>query len=157
MGATSAGLLVYRRSAAGALEVLLVHPGGPFWVRKDDGAWSVPKGEYGPHDEPLAAAYREFEEELGMPAPAGPPLELGEVQQAGGKRVLAWALEASAGAFDVTRVVSNTFTLEWPRGSGLMREFPEVDRAEWFTLEEARRKVLKGQLPFLERVEAATG
>jgi predicted NUDIX family NTP pyrophosphohydrolase len=126
---------------------MLVHPGGPFWQKKDEGAWSIPKGEYGPNEEPLAAARREFEEEIGQPAPSGEPLDLGEIRQAGGKRVRAWAVEADV---DVSDITSNTFELEWPPRSGRMQTFPEVDRAAWFDLETAQRKLLKGQLPLLE-------
>ena len=146
MGATSAGLLLYRISAGGAVEVLLAHPGGPFWVRKDDAAWSVPKGEYPADEDPLHAAYREFEEEVGLPAPGGSPVFLGELRQPGGKRVSVWALE---GDLDITHSSSNTFELEWPRGSGKTREFPEVDRVEWMSVQQARHKLVKGQTPFL--------
>ena len=150
MATMSAGLLLYRVSAGpGTPEVLLAHPGGPFWARKDTGAWSVPKGEYGHGEDPLAAAYREFEEELGMAPPPGTPCALGEVRQAGGKRVVVWALE---GDLDVSQAVSNTFELEWPRGSGRRRQFPEVDRVEWFQLAAARVKLLRGQRPFLDRL-----
>lgn len=144
----SAGLLLYR-SVGGKTEVLLVHPGGPFWARRDDGAWSVPKGEYGPNEDPLGAAIREFKEELGLDPPGDPPVFLGELRQPGGKRVSAWALE---GDLDVEAVHSNTFTMEWPSGSGVPREFPEVDRAGWFGLEAARRKLLPGQVGFVDRL-----
>jgi predicted NUDIX family NTP pyrophosphohydrolase len=146
----SAGLLVYRRGGAG-LEVLLVHPGGPFWTNKDEGAWSIPKGEIDdPGDEPLAVARREFEEELGV-APPGTDaaVPLGEVRQAGGKRVVVWAVE---GDLDASRITSNTFEIEWPPRSGRTRSFPEVDRAEWYGLDEARGKLLEGQRPFLDRL-----
>lgn len=158
MGARSAGLLLYRFSDEGAVEVLIAHPGGPFWARKDDGAWSVPKGEYAEGDDALAAAFREFAEETGFalpaPTPASPTdvLFLGEVRQAGGKRVSVWALE---GDLDVREATSNTFELEWPRGSGNVREFPEVDRVEWMGLPQARAKLLKGQLPFLSALLTA--
>ena len=152
MGVTSAGLLLYRRTAEGDLEVLLAHPGGPFWARKDDGAWSVPKGEYGPGDDPWATAQREFEEELGLSVPAGRPHVLGEVRQAGGKRVTVWALGAD---LDVSTARSNTFELEWPRGSGQVKEFPEVDRVAWMRLPEARVKLLKGQVPLLDLLVAS--
>jgi predicted NUDIX family NTP pyrophosphohydrolase len=148
MPRTSAGLLLHRRRA-GTIEVLLVHPGGPFWARKDDGAWSIPKGEYEAGEDPLDVARREFTEELGSAPPAGSHTDLGEVTQRGGKRVRAWAL---AGDFDATSMVSNTFELEWPRGSGTIQEFPECDRAEWFTLEVAGRKLLGAQRPFLHRL-----
>ncbi len=148
MGVTSAGLLLYRSSISvtGGVEVLIAHPGGPFWARKDDAAWSVPKGEYLPGEDPLHAAYREFEEEVGLTAPQGRATFLGERRQPGGKRVSVWALEAD---LDVTHTSSNTFALEWPRGSGRIQEFPEVDRVEWFPIDDARRKLVKGQVPFL--------
>jgi len=154
MVATSAGLLLYRRTPGGDLEVLLAHPGGPFWAHKDDGAWSVPKGEYGPGEDPMQTANREFEEELGLPVPDGPRHALGEIRQPGGKRVTVWALEAD---LDVTRTRSNTFELEWPKGSGQIREFPEVDRVAWTPVPAARTKLLKGQVPFLDRLLAAAG
>lgn len=147
MVARSAGLLLYRVSDEGVVEVLLAHPGGPFWARKDAGAWSIPKGEYEPSDDALDTARREFREETGFDPPAGDPVHLGERRQPSGKRVTAWAL---AGDLDVTGATSNTFEIEWPRGSGTMREFPEVDRVEWMTVEQARTKLLKGQLPFLD-------
>jgi predicted NUDIX family NTP pyrophosphohydrolase len=145
-------LLLYRRSPEGAVEVLIAHPGGPFWARKDDGVWSVPKGEYAEGDDPLDAAYREFREETGLEPPGAEPLALGELRQPGGKRVTVWALE---GDLDVTRASSNTFQLEWPRGSGKVREFPEVDRVEWAGVSLARTKLLMGQVPFLDRLMAA--
>jgi predicted NUDIX family NTP pyrophosphohydrolase len=147
MGATSAGLLLYRISPERVVEVLIAHPGGPFWARKDEAAWSIPKGEYRPDEDPLAAAYREFEEEVGLPVPDGAAVFLGERRQPGGKRVSAWALESD---LDVSNASSNTFELEWPRGSGKVREFPEVDRVEWVSVDIARRKMLKGQVPFLD-------
>ncbi|HXA74755.1 MAG TPA: NUDIX domain-containing protein [Acidimicrobiales bacterium] len=150
MVARSAGLLLYRVSDEGAVEVLLAHPGGPFWARKDAGAWSIPKGEYEPSEDALATARREFREEVGQDAPAGDLVPLGERRQPSGKWVTAWAL---AGDLDVTRATSNTFEIEWPKGSGTMREFPEVDRVEWMTLEQARAKLLKGQVPFLDALE----
>jgi predicted NUDIX family NTP pyrophosphohydrolase len=152
MGARSAGLLAYRVSGKGALEVLIAHPGGPFWVRKDEGAWSVPKGEYQDGDDALSAAYREFTEETGLapPAPPAAAVPLGELRQAGGKLVSVWAVE---GDLDVAKAVSNTFEMEWPRGSGRMQEFPEVDRVEWMSLEQARVKLLKSQTPFLDTLE----
>lgn len=152
----SAGLLVYRRRD-GALEVLLVHPGGPAWARREEGAWSIPKGEYERGEDPLRAARREFEEELGTPAPDGPVHDLGEIRQRAGKRVRAWALE---GDLDVATVSSNTFPFEWPPRSGKMIEIPEIDRAEWFALDVARERVNPGQVPLLERlahtIEAST-
>ncbi|MBA3739223.1 MAG: NUDIX domain-containing protein [Actinobacteria bacterium] len=145
----SAGLLVYRL-VDGEPEVLLVHPGGPYWAKKDDGAWSVPKGEHEPDEVPLEVAVREFEEEIGKmpPDPAG-ALSLGELHQPSGKIVSAWAVE---GDIDVGDVHSNTFEMEWPPRSGRAAEFPEVDRAGWFGLEEARRKLLRGQLGFIDRL-----
>jgi predicted NUDIX family NTP pyrophosphohydrolase len=150
MPKTSAGLLLYRRAPAG-LEVLLVHPGGPFWQGKDLGAWSIPKGEIGPDEDPLAAARREFREETGF-EPSGPAVTLGQLRQPGGKLVHAWALEGDA---DPSELSSNSFSMEWPRGSGRLQAFPEVDRAEWFGLAEARCRILPGQVPFLDRLEAA--
>lgn len=144
----SAGLLLHRRRPAGP-EVLLVHPGGPFWASKDDGAWTVPKGEYLPHEDPAAAAEREFGEELGVGAPAGDRHDLGELRQAGGKLTRLWALE---GDLDVSVVTSNTFELQWPPGSGRTQAFPEVDRAAWFSVDEARRKLLPSLVPFLDRL-----
>ncbi len=152
MGARSAGLLLYRLSGDGAVEVLIAHPGGPFWAKKDVGAWSVPKGEYGEAEDALAAAYREFVEETGLvvPAPATEAVPLGEVRQTSGKRVRVWALE---GDLDVRGATSNTFEMEWPRGSGRTQEFPEIDRFEWMSLEQARLKLLKSQGPFLDALE----
>ena len=144
----SAGILLFR-SRAGGPEVLLVHPGGPFWSRKDLGAWSIPKGEHGLEEEPLAAALRELEEETGI-RPRGEPVPLGSVRQARGKEVRAWAVEGDA---DPAAIRSNTFALEWPPGSGKTAEFPEVDRAGWFPFEVARQKILKAQLPLLEELE----
>jgi predicted NUDIX family NTP pyrophosphohydrolase len=152
----SAGLLLYRApSAPDGPEVLLVHPGGPLWARRPWASWSVPKGEVDdpdpePSDEVLAAtAEREFAEELGQAAPAGPRLDLGEVRQSGGKRVRAWAV---AGDLDVSTVRSDTFTMPWPPGSGRTAEFPEVDEARWFGLTEAGRRIVAGQRPLLERL-----
>ncbi|HUQ00740.1 MAG TPA: NUDIX domain-containing protein [Aeromicrobium sp.] len=143
----SAGLLLHRVSASGVLEVLIAHPGGPFWARKDDGAWSIPKGEYDTGDDPKAAAFREFEEEIGCRVPAGDAVELGAIQQPSGKVVTVFALQ---GDVDLRDFRSNTFEMEWPRGSGRMESFPEVDRAEWFPVAAARVKLLKGQVPFLD-------
>ncbi len=151
MAASSAGILLYRRTA-GELEVLLAHPGGPFWSKKDEGTWSVPKGEYEEDAVPLAAAEREFEEELGSPPPPGPRLALGELRQPSGKRVSVWAVE---GDFDVEHTHSNTFQLDWPPKSGAVVDFPEVDRAAWMTLPVARTRILRGQLGFLDRLERA--
>ncbi len=136
----------------GGVEVLIGHMGGPFWARKDDAAWSVPKGEYGPDEEPFAVALREFEEELGSPVPAEDFVPLGEVRQAGGKVLTVWAAE---GDLDAAAAVSNTFSLEWPPRSGRLQEFPEIDRAAWMTLDEARTKLVRGQVPLLDRLLAA--
>ena len=146
----AAGLLLFRRRPTGP-EVLLVHLGGPFWARKDLGAWSIPKGEAAPGEELLEAARREFREETGVD-PAGSPFPLGLVKQAGGKVVHAWALE---GDLDPSSLVSNTFSVEWPKGSGQMRDYPEVDRAAWFDLSEARTRLLRAQVPFLDVLAAA--
>ena len=144
----SAGILLYRRAASG-LEVFLIHPGGPLWARKD--SWSIPKGEYSPNEEPLAAARREFEEETGR-AVEGKFLPLGEIRQPSGKQVTAWAIE---GDFDPAALVSNTCQVEWPPRSGRMITIPEVDRGAWFSLEEARRKIFRGQEALLNRLAAA--
>jgi predicted NUDIX family NTP pyrophosphohydrolase len=150
----SAGILLYRQRGA-TVEVLLVHPGGPVWARRDLGAWSVPKGEYvAGEEEPLEAARREFAEELGSPPPVGEPVDLGEVRQKSGKRVRAWALP---GDLDVAGLHSNTFAMEWPPRSGQMREFPEVDRAEWFALAEARERINPAQAAFVDRLADAVG
>lgn len=149
----SAGLLVYRRDGD-AVRVLLAHMGGPYWARKDDRAWTIPKGEYGEREDVLTAACREFAEEMGSPPPAlGRYEALGEVRQSGGKIVTAWAVE---GDFDVTTQRSNTFELEWPTHSGRTQTFPEVDRAEWFDLNAATTKLVAGQTPFLARLMALT-
>jgi predicted NUDIX family NTP pyrophosphohydrolase len=148
--ARSAGLLLHRRRDD-RLEVLLVHPGGPFWTRRDAGAWSIPKGEYEPEEDPLAAARREFAEELGSPPPAGGEVRaLGEVRQKSGKRVSAWAL---AGEFDATQIHSNTVPVQWPPRSGRTIEVPEVDRAEWFDLRDAREKINPAQVALLDRLQ----
>jgi predicted NUDIX family NTP pyrophosphohydrolase len=149
----SAGLLLYRLND-GVVEVLIAHPGGPFWARKDDGAWSIPKGEYADDEDPWAAAQREFEEEVGSAAPAGPRIDLVPVKQPGGKVVTAFAVRAD---LDVTDARSNTFELEWPRGSGQMRIFPEVDRLEWCTVARARVKLLTGQVALLDQLMAHPG
>jgi predicted NUDIX family NTP pyrophosphohydrolase len=141
----SAGLLLFRDGAAG-LEVLLVHPGGPFWANKDEGAWSIPKGEFGDDEDPLAAARREFAEETGH-QPDGEFIELEPVRQSGGKLVYGWALRAD---LDPSGFRSNTFTMEWPPRSGRRQEFPEIDRADWFSMEQARRKILESQAPLLD-------
>lgn len=147
----SAGLLLYRRTSGGGPELLVAHMGGPFWARKDDAAWSVPKGEYTDGEDPLDAARREFTEELGLPVPDGDPLPLGEARQPSGKRLTVWALEADLDPADVT---PGTFTLEWPPRSGRTREFPEVDRVEWVTPDVARRRLVRGQVAFLDRLLA---
>lgn len=157
MPKTSAGILLYRIGGNG-LEVFLVHPGGPFWAKKDAGAWSIPKGEYESGEDALAAARREFEEEIGVAAPGGEAVRLGEVKQAGGKIVTAWAIRLDGmGDWDAGAVRSNTFQMEWPPKSGRMQEFPEVDRAGWFGLDEARDKLLQSQLEFLNRLQRAAG
>jgi predicted NUDIX family NTP pyrophosphohydrolase len=146
--APSAGLLLYRRDGQDGLEVFLVHPGGPFWARKDD--WSIPKGEFDPATEdPYAAAVREFTEETTLPIPAVDPLHLGEAKQRSGKVVHVWALEAGS---TPAELISNEFELEWPRGSGVIRSFPEVDRGAWFPLDGARSKIMAGQAVFLDRL-----
>jgi len=153
MSRTSAGLLVHRRKD-GRLEVLLVHPGGPFWRKRDLGAWSIPKGECGADEDPESAAFREFGEELGLPPPQRSSRPLGEIVQAGGKRVIAFAVE---GDLDVGAIESNRFEMEWPPRSGRRQSFPEVDRAEWFTLAVAREKIIPGQRPLLDRLEPLMG
>lgn len=147
----SAGLLVFRRVGVN-VEVLLGHMGGPFWAGRDAGAWSVPKGEYEPDEDPAAAALREFEEELGMPVPAGELVELGTIRQSGGKVVTVWAIE---GDLDPDQVVPGTFEMEWPKGSGRVREFPEVDRVAWLGLEDAGARIVAGQRTFLDRLSDA--
>jgi predicted NUDIX family NTP pyrophosphohydrolase len=144
----SAGILLHRRR--GELEVLLVHPGGPFWAKKDAGAWSIPKGEYEDGDDPLASALREFEEETGTRLEPDAPVELGTIVQRGGKRVSAWAVE---GDLDPGTLRSNTFEMQWPPRSGVWREFPEVDRAEWFDVARAREKLVPAQAELLDRLE----
>jgi predicted NUDIX family NTP pyrophosphohydrolase len=146
-GTSSAGLLLYRIRHA-AIEVLLVHPGGPYWKTKDDGAWSIPKGEFSPAEDPLVAARREFFEETGV-AIEGDLRALKPIQQPGGKIVHAWAVE---GDLDPTTIVSNTFEIEWPPRSGRLQSFPEIDRAAWFALPEATRKILRGQVSLLEEL-----
>ncbi len=150
MAAVSAGIVLYRRSGAIA-EVLLAHPGGPFFARKDDGAWSIPKGleQPGVDADTRATAVREFTEEVGSPPPPGSYLELDPVTLGSGKRVIAWAVE---GDLDPATATSTTFELEWPRGSGRRRSYPEVDRVEWFTLAAARPKISRGQLPLLDQL-----
>jgi predicted NUDIX family NTP pyrophosphohydrolase len=142
----SAGILLYRVTDAEP-QVWIAHMGGPFWAGKDAAAWSIPKGEYGQGEEPLTVARREFAEEIGVPPPEAVYARLGEFRQASGKVVTVFAAEAD---FAVDRVVSNTFALEWPRGSGTMREFPEVDDARWVGVDEARLKLVRGQVPALD-------
>jgi len=149
----SAGILMYRREGK-AMEFLLVHPGGPFWANKDQGAWSIPKGEYDEGEDPLAAAKREFGEELGSAPPARPYLDLGSIKQQSRKTITAFAV---AGDFDPLTLESNRFELEWPPKSGRKATFPEVDRAEWFALAEARAKIQSGQVRFIDRLVEILG
>ena len=149
----SAGLLLHRRRD-GALEVLLGHPGGPLFARKDDGVWTIPKGEYTAEEDPLAAAYREFTEEIGVAPPDGEPVHLGETRQSNGKIATVWALE---GDLDVTEIVCNLFEMEWPPRSGHLQSFPELDRAAWFDLPTARTKAFASQGPFFDRLLAHLG
>jgi len=153
MAATSAGILLYRRRGE-AVEVLLVHPGGPFWTKKDRGAWSIPKGQVEEAEEPRACALRELEEELGsaLGLEPGDLVELGSIRQKGGKLVHCWTAERD---FDPAALCSNTFTMEWPPRSGRQHEFPEVDRAEWLTPPEAREKINPAQAELLDRLEAS--
>jgi len=144
----SAGLLLHRRVGTG-VEVLIGHPGGPFWARKDDGAWSIPKGEYTSGDDPWEAARREFAEEIGCPAPDGPRLNLGTVRQPSGKMLTVFAVAAD---LDIGDFASNTVTVEWPKGSGRLRDFPELDRIAWLPVAAAHPKLLKGQRVFLDRL-----
>ena len=151
MPRTSAGVLLYRR-AGSDVQVLIGHMGGPFWVRKDDAAWSIPKGEHGPDEDSFAVALREFEEETGSPVPASDLVPLGEVRQSGGKVLAVWAAE---GDLDADATTSNTFELEWPPRSGRLQQFPEIDRTAWVSLDVARSKLVKGQVPLLDRLVAA--
>lgn len=144
----SAGILLFRETS-GALEVLLVHPGGPFWAKKDDGVWSIPKGEFEESEDPLAAARRELEEETGL-RPPGDAIPLEPLRQPSGKIVYAWAVMGDA---DPAALKSNIFSMEWPPNSGRMQDFPEIDRAGWFTIKEAKRKILKGQAGFLDQLQ----
>jgi len=148
MATRSSGILLFKRPApAGELLVLIAHMGGPFWIGKDVQAWSIPKGEFDPGEDPLTAAYREFEEELGHPVPDGKVVELGEFRQPSGKRLSVFVIEAD---FDTSSVTSNEFEMEWPKGSGEMKRFPEIDRAEWMRIDEARRRLVRGQVPALD-------
>jgi predicted NUDIX family NTP pyrophosphohydrolase len=149
----SAGLLLYRVRGGdpGIVEVLIGHPGGPFWARKDDGAWSIPKGEYTDDEDPWTAAQREFTEEIGLPAPGGPRIDFPPLKQPSGKVVTAFSV---LGDLDLTDAHSNTFELEWPKGSGRILTFPEVDRVGWFSVAQARIKLLKGHRPFLDQLMA---
>jgi len=150
---TSAGLLPYR-VRAGRMEVLIAHMGGPLWATRDDGAWSIVKGEYDEREDAYAAARREFTEETGAAAPEGEPLALGEVRQRSGKRVVAWAIESD---FDASQIHSNTFSIEWPRGSGRQREFPEIDRVAWVDSATAALKLVQGQHAFVQELERRLG
>ncbi|QYF72301.1 NUDIX domain-containing protein [Cryobacterium sp. PAMC25264] len=142
----SAGILLYRVTDAGELQVWIAHMGGPFWARKDAAAWSIPKGEYEPGEDPFTAARREFEEEIGVPAPAADYAQLGVFRQPSGKVVTVFTARADLA---VERVTSNTFDLEWPRGSGALKQFPEIDDARWVSIPEAREKLVKGQVAVL--------
>jgi predicted NUDIX family NTP pyrophosphohydrolase len=156
MAKTSAGLLPYRRSANGSIEVFLVHPGGPLWAKKDERAWSVVKGEYDPSNEaPESAAEREFTEETGLRVPVGARIDLGEIRQGSGKRVRAWAIEVA----DLPEgdLAGNTFKLEWPPRSGTIQQFPEVDRAEWMEIPQARLRLVAGQGLLLDRLLSLCG
>ncbi len=151
----SAGILPYRGGTDGPVEVLLVHPGGPFWAHKDDHAWSVAKGETLQDEELMVAAEREFAEELGFPAPVGPRVDLGEVRQSSGKVVRVWAVRVDDVPLD--SMASNEFEMEWPPNSGVLQSFPEVDRAEWMTLARARSRLVRAQGEFLDRLVAHVG
>lgn len=153
MSKRSAGILLFRRTS-GPVEVLIAHMGGPLWARKDEAAWSIPKGEYLPDEPAEQAAEREFTEELGLPVPAGERIALGEVTQRGGKSVTAWAIEAD---LDPAAVTPGTFQLEWPPRSGRLQDFPEVDRVGWFTIEDARPRLVSAQREFLDRLADAVG
>ena len=149
----SAGLLIYRKKS-NQIEVLIAHMGAPWWAKKDVGAWSIPKGEYSDTEDPEATAEREFEEELGIKPPQGERYELGVIKQNNNKNVVAWALE---GDLDVRHTTSNTFKVEWPPRSGKIQEFPEIDRADWFSLEEAAQKLIPAQVEFLQRLAEKLG
>jgi predicted NUDIX family NTP pyrophosphohydrolase len=151
----SAGLLLYRRAEDGRLEVLLGHMGGPFWSRKDDAAWSIPKGQCEEGETAIVAARREFEEEIGQPPPDGEEIALGDVRQSGGRKIVeAWAIE---GDMDVAEIESTPFEMEWPPRSGKLREFPEFDRAQWFAVDAARGRIVKAQAAFLDRLVELVG
>ena len=150
-GLVSAGIMLFRRSNDG-LELLLAHPGGPFWAGKDLGHWTIPKGEIEPGEAPFAEACREFAEEVGVVIEAGADIPLGEITQKSGKTVIAWAVE---GDLDPALAHSNTFSVEWPPRSGRFQDFPEIDRVEWFAPDEARRRIKAAQAPFIDRLEAA--
>jgi predicted NUDIX family NTP pyrophosphohydrolase len=149
MAKRAAGILLYRKNGS-SMEVFLIHPGGPFWAKKDEGSWSIPKGEYSDEEEPLKAAQREFQEETGFSV-QGPFIPIGSIKQSNGKIVHAWASE---GDLDASAIQSNTFRLEWPPHSGKFQEFPEADRGEWFSIVQARKKILKAQLRFLKNLAA---
>lgn len=142
---------MYRRSRSGLLEVFLVHPGGPFWAKRDAGAWSIPKGEYSEEEDPLECARREFQEETGLSVASDSFIPLTPIKQSGGKAVCAWAFE---GDCDAASIRSNLFSMEWPPGSERQREFPEVDQAAWFDVETAKQKIIKGQIGFIEELES---
>ena len=150
----SAGILLYRSAGGRHVEVLLAHPGGPLFASRDEGVWTVPKGEYEADEEPWDVARREFEEETGFPAPDGEPIDLGEIRQKGGKVVVAWGL---AGDLDPAEAHSNTFEFQWPPRSGRWITIPEIDRVEWFAPDEARRRIKDTQIPFIDRLLAAIG
>jgi predicted NUDIX family NTP pyrophosphohydrolase len=152
MPVRSAGILLYHLAGDSKVDVWIGHMGGPYWARKDAQAWSIPKGEYEPDEDPLAAALREFEEEMGVPAPDAPYRHLGDFRQASGKIVTVFAAEAD---FRPAHIASNTFPLEWPKGSGILRDFPEIDDARWVSIEQARVKLVRGQLPVLDALERA--
>ena len=154
MTVRSAGILLFRWNPAAHLEVWIAHMGGPFWARKDEHAWSIPKGEYAEDEDPLTAARREFAEEMGTPAPPAEYMELGAFRQRSGKVITAFAAEWD---FRPEQIVSNTFPLEWPRGSGVINHYPEIDDARWFSEPEARTKLVKGQLPILDALVKHVG
>jgi predicted NUDIX family NTP pyrophosphohydrolase len=149
----SAGLLLFRKKDT-QVEVLLGHPGGPFWAKKDAAAWSIPKGEFDEPEQPYAAAVREFAEEMGAPAPHGDPINLGFIKRKDGKTIYAWAIQAD---FDATNIKSNQFEMEWPPKSGKTQAFPEIDRADWFELGQATNKVHSGQVVFIQRLAEHLG